>query len=794
MRPPILAVATLLLAIPVNGPVAQGPRGTRALVGARVKAETQPAGRTVEGTVLPSSSDTLVLRADLPGVGRGDTVRIAAAALKNLRVVESPALWRYTRPTDINFFVWVVIPGLRAVEPAGAGPFPHVVVVASKTELAALDAATGTPIWTRQDLADLRGEAFDIVQNTGYGVLTRGEKMEVIDFRTGETRWDTGALSLLSARGWLGVPGVDPLVLMYGGTGRSASTLMAVELATGKLRWRQDSLFTVGPKAFVIGGVSYLLGHQPPLGAADTSLILYLSTEGPIRVHARTGALLWRSDALRAAKIPTLRDGYARMARQRGSVFVPSEKGLLALRVADGRPAWGAPRLFKSQVTWMAPTPRGLLVRGDDWLDLLDPGTGQSVWRAPVSLKSSTRLVLRGDTVYVAADKKVLAIQLPDGSVRTLAAVSFKGGEVPTAFGVWDAGLVLGSWHNLMLVDRQGTVRYHHAYPSPKENFGELMRRGGGGAGTQRPTTRWGSGFVFFFTGERDEADREGFSLVKVDPANGREAGRLWFDERAPAYNLESGSSTVYYQHNPREVVALKFADMTALAHAAGNGHAALVQRALDLGVDPNAATDDGWTALHVAALGGHADVVRLLLTHGARLDAPTRGGWTPWMLAALEGRADVAQTLRSAAGVQGSDATAGLLDGWHLAHQGKIAEALAAYAGAQALDSTLALWPGAWREVCWHGGLTGQAAEVMPQCEKAVERTPPADPRHASARFARALARALTGNLEGAAADLEASVDSEDEDAASGLRDWIDALREGRNPFTAAVLESLRH
>jgi len=785
MRPACTFVASLCLS-PLISLVAQEPHGVLVPVGARVKAESQQSGKTTEGTVVAWRGDTLVVRA----AEGGDTVRIAAAALKKLRVVESPTVWRYTSPADINYFTSAAVPRPADAAPFGTDVFRDVLLIANQTELAAIDPVTGGAIWTRKDLPDLRGVALDFVGVTGYGVITRGDTMEIIDVRTGERRWDTGALSLLAVRGWLPLPGKDTLVLMYGRTAESASTLMAVELATGKLRWRQDKLFAVEPKVFGTGGVSYLLGHQPPLADTDTTLVLYLSTEGPIRVDARTGAFLWRAGVLREAKIPALRDGYARIARRRGVLFVPSEKRLVALNVSDGQAAWAAPRAFKSQVIRMEVTRHGLLANGDDWLDLLDPTTGQSVWRAPVALKNSTRIVLRGDTVYVAADKKVLAIQVSDGSVRTLGTVSFKEGEAPGGFGVWKEGMVLNSWHNLMLVDRQGTVRYHHVYPSPKQSFGEALRSGAG-ADIMRPTTRWLSGYVFFFTGAPDDGGREGFSVVKVDPATGHEAGRLWFDARVPAYTLETGS-TAYYRRNDREIDALKFADWTALAHAARNGHGALVERLLGMGVDPNATSADGWTALHLAARAGHREVVRLLLDRGARVDAKTEDGWTPWMLAAREGHDEVAQSLRTAgAGAGAGDAVAGLLNGWHLAVQGHITEALAAYAAAQARDSTLALWPAAWQTACWHGALSGQAAAVIATCDKAVDRTPAQDDRYASARFARGLVRALTGNLEGAAADLEPSLDPEEDEGL--LPGWIDALRSGRNPFTPAVIAVLQ-
>ena len=45
-----------------------------------------------------------------------------------------------------------------------------------------------------------------------------------------------------------------------------------------------------------------------------------------------------------------------------------------------------------------------------------------------------------------------------------------------------------------------------------------------------------------------------------------------------------------------------------------------------------------------------------------------------------------------------------------------------------------------------------------------------------------------------GAAADLEPSLRTEsDEEDGGPLQEWIDALHGGRNPFTSAVLETLR-
>lgn len=794
MRSPTCSCLFLALCrlIPFTSSVAQVPRGVDVPVGARVKAEPR-AGRTIEGTALWSSGDTLVLHAEKPDDMRGDTVRLAAASLKNLRIVESPLLWRYTTPTDITFYHYALVPRPKDIERSRADPFRYVLLVGSGSELAGVDPVTGATLWARADLANLSEVALDIVGRTGYGVIMRGEKMECIDLRTGETRWETGALSLLSAQGWLPLPGADTLILMLGRTTASPATLMAVELGTGTVRWRRDGIFAITPKVFSTGGVSYLLGHQPPIGDTDTTLVLYLSTEGPIRLDARTGALLWRADLLRDAAIPTRRDGYARIRHRRGVLFVPSQKRLLALNAADGRSAWDAPRVFRNKVVRMEWTRHGLLVRGEDWLDLLDPLTGTSVWRATLEVKATTGIALDGDTVYYGADKTLVAIEVTNGSARTLGKVKFEGGESAFGIGVLDEGIVLNSWHNIALVDRQGAERYHRAYPAPRLSIGEALRSRTAGTEITRPTTRWHGSHVYVFTAAPDEAGREGFSVVKFDPAAGREDGRIWFDQRAPDYWVEWESGTVHYRREAREIVALTFGDWTAVADAARNGHAALVERLLAIGANPKATDGDGWTALHLAARGGHSAVVRLLLGRGAEVNAKTDEGWSAWMLAAREGHAEVAQALQDAGG-EASDAAAAVLRGWHMSTQGRIADALAAYAEGQALDSTPAFLPSAWQALCWNGSVWGQAAEVMAACEKAVERTPESDARYAAARFARGLARALTADFAGAAADLEPSLDpGSDEEDSGPLQDWIDALREGRNPFTPAVLESLR-
>ncbi len=129
------------------------------------------------------------------------------------------------------------------------------------------------------------------------------------------------------------------------------------------------------------------------------------------------------------------------------------------------------------------------------------------------------------------------------------------------------------------------------------------------------------------------------------------------------------------------------------------------------------------------------------------------------------------------------------LRDGWHLAAEGRIPEAVAAYEKALELDPDLSPSAAAWGALCRSGALGGSPAEVLDACSRGVEMAP----GDTGLRDSRGIARALTGDLAGARADLEAvqamawAVDRDRRQC------WIEALGRGENPFTAHVLELLR-
>ena len=129
--------------------------------------------------------------------------------------------------------------------------------------------------------------------------------------------------------------------------------------------------------------------------------------------------------------------------------------------------------------------------------------------------------------------------------------------------------------------------------------------------------------------------------------------------------------------------------------------------------------------------------------------------------------------------------------EGSSLVEGKKIKEAIAAYNQAQKLDAKVEINARTWNSLCWQGSLNKFAKEVMFACEEAVKLAP----HSGSIRDSRGLARALTGNYQGAIADFEAYIaETNNKENKAQRQGWVKALRQGKNPFTEEELEKLRN
>ncbi len=137
------------------------------------------------------------------------------------------------------------------------------------------------------------------------------------------------------------------------------------------------------------------------------------------------------------------------------------------------------------------------------------------------------------------------------------------------------------------------------------------------------------------------------------------------------------------------------------------------------------------------------------------------------------------------------------LKKGKQLVKEGKLNEAIKAYSAAMVLDPRLEFdsmftkVAEDWNSLCWFGSFHGYATDptVMAACESAVR----LEPESESYRDSRGVARALTGNFQGAIEDFQYYIDHTDYEVDKAQRQrWLEALNQGENPFTSDEINKL--
>ena len=94
------------------------------------------------------------------------------------------------------------------------------------------------------------------------------------------------------------------------------------------------------------------------------------------------------------------------------------------------------------------------------------------------------------------------------------------------------------------------------------------------------------------------------------------------------------------------------------------------------------------------------------------------------------------------------------------------------------------------WLKLCEFGSGNNQAQDVMFACEKAVK----LNPNDSYTQSIRGLARALTGDYQGAIDDLKVFVDDiKTKKNKARFEGWIETLKKRENPFTNDVLKELK-
>jgi outer membrane protein assembly factor BamB len=203
--------------------------------------------------------------------------------------------------------------------------------------------------------------------------------------------------------------------------------------------------------------------------SGDTSLILYASPDGPMQLDLRSGATLWTSrQAFTGARVPSLAD-YAAMMVIDSTLFIPRDKGLIALDSRTGQVRWRADTLLPRRATRLASVPSGLLVRaGADFVTVLDPATGAPRWAKPFTLRTDgAAYEIVGNHYYLMSRDRLIVADLATGDTTLLGRLRLKDNESASQMLPAGDDLTIVSRQNLIRVDLQGAVRYQRYYRAP---------------------------------------------------------------------------------------------------------------------------------------------------------------------------------------------------------------------------------------------------------------------------------------------------------------------------------------
>lgn len=454
----------------------------------------------------------------------------------------SDVAWRYHAASDVK----------RLRECASAE-----LLITTKDALIAIDATTGTVLWELADLPDLGpGLFWDCRAATGLSY--RKDRIVAFDLLSGERQWDASALPpFQEIRGYVVLTRSD-MLLLFLRTPASDRSLAALRLSTGELLWRRDDAFHDRPAFSGRGGVSDISEYQVFITDTDTTLIVYVSSDGPIRLDSRSGLTLWTGAALAGRRVPSVRE-YAAMRVFDSTLIIPHDKGLMALDTHDGNVLWDIPNFLPMHATRLAAVATGVLVRGGrSYVTVLDPQTGISRWPQPLTLATDgVAYEIAGYRYFLVSHDRLMAVDLASGDTTALTDLAFRDGEHAQLMVALGDDLLVASRQNLFRVDYQGAVRYHRFYRAPGAKFFEKL--GGISPGAHFGSAAFQGDYGFFVTNAPDSSGRTGNSLVRVLLDGGTEAGRVWFRERAPKYWPDAARDQLLMLEDRRTLAAARF-------------------------------------------------------------------------------------------------------------------------------------------------------------------------------------------------------------------------------------------
>jgi len=240
----------------------------------------------------------------------------------------------------------------------------------------------------------------------------------------------------------------------------------------GQILWKEEqkvkgkvSNFQILPEGLAVVSDVIPTGNSTVFSAASESKIALMSTEN--------GEDLWE-------KAPKTK-GYVQhfYVMDDGILFGIREGGINKISF-DGKTLFKKPLKTGENIHTMAMTPKGMIYITDTDADIISLTTGESIWSKPIKYKKAKSVCSTYDSrnkrYLISTGEEMLAIDEITGEISTLAKFEFKENESPTSLAIREGGLLLSSDQNMMLLNFDGSNKFHAYYKSPsRSTFGKIM-------------------------------------------------------------------------------------------------------------------------------------------------------------------------------------------------------------------------------------------------------------------------------------------------------------------------------
>lgn len=239
--------------------------------------------------------------------------------------------------------------------------------------------------------------------------------------------------------------------------------------ATGSLMWSDGkklkgtvSNFEITPKGLA------LVSDVAPTGGKGLNKLMAAKAQSNISfLSSKTGEDLWE-------KAPKTK-GYVQhfYIVEDGILFGIGEGGINKISF-DGKPLFKKPLKTGENIHTMALTKQGVIYITDSDANIINLKTGEPIWNKPIKYKRAKAVASTYDEAHgrflISTGQEMIAIDENNGDISTLANYKFNEKENPTRLEIRGDGLLLTSDQNMMMLNFDGSEKFHEYYKSPGQS------------------------------------------------------------------------------------------------------------------------------------------------------------------------------------------------------------------------------------------------------------------------------------------------------------------------------------